>query len=139
MGPNGRQLRNDVVVTVVATAPSDRAGVGQRKVKKPPCNSLFKHDLTRPTLAPRKHVLTCTNRTELVIHDPHRPDGPSHLIRVRSMHQACLWLLSYTAPLRHAPNRSSTSFTLGQPDSGNGAVGRHATFSRRATIHECGG
>ncbi len=50
--------------------------VGQRKVKKTPCNSLFKHDLIRPTLAPRKHVLTCANRTDLVIHDPHRPDGP---------------------------------------------------------------
>ena len=61
--------------------------VGQRKVKKTPCNSLFKHDLIRPTLTPRKHVLTCANRTELVIHDPHRPDGLSHLIRVRSMVQ----------------------------------------------------
>ena len=54
------------------------------KLKKTPCDSLLKHDLTRPTLSPRKHVLTCANRTDLVIHDPHRPSGLSHLIRVRS-------------------------------------------------------
>jgi len=64
--------------------------VGQRKVKKTPCNSLFKHDLIRPTLAPRKHVLTCANRTDLVIHDPHRPDAIAHLIRVRSMFKS-IW------------------------------------------------
>jgi hypothetical protein len=64
--------------------------VGQRKVKKTPCNSLFKHDLDWPTLTDGKHVLTCTNRTDLVIHDPHRPYGAAHLIRVRSMVQIFL-------------------------------------------------
>ena len=64
--------------------------VGQRKVKKAPCNSLFKHDRIRPTLSLRKHVLTCNNRTDLVIHDPHRPNGAAHLIRVRSMVQVHL-------------------------------------------------
>jgi hypothetical protein len=59
--------------------------VGQRKVKETPCNSLFKHDLIRPTLTPRKHVLTCANRTDLVSHDPHRSDDLAHLIRVRSL------------------------------------------------------
>jgi hypothetical protein len=58
--------------------------VGRRKVKKTPCNSLFNHDLMRPTLTPCKHVLTCANRTDLVIHDPHRPDAIAHLIKVRS-------------------------------------------------------
>jgi hypothetical protein len=56
--------------------------VGQRKVKESPCDSRFKHDLVRPILTPHKHVLTCANRTDLVIHDPHRPDGLAHLIRV---------------------------------------------------------
>jgi hypothetical protein len=64
--------------------------VGQRKVKKTPCNSLFKHGLVRPTLTSRKYVLTCANRTDLVIHDPHRPNEIAHLIRVRSMVQVHL-------------------------------------------------
>jgi hypothetical protein len=86
--PAGWRLRNDVIVTRCATtAPLRSCRVGQRKVKKTPCNSLFKRDLIRPTLALGKHVLTCTDRTDLVIHGPHRPEGASHLIRVRSMVQ----------------------------------------------------
>jgi hypothetical protein len=61
--------------------------VTQRKLKKTPCDSLFKHDPIRPSLTPCKYVLTCPNRTDLVIHDPHRPDGLAHLIRVRSVAQ----------------------------------------------------
>ena len=57
----------------------------KEKLKERPCNSLFKADLIRPTLIPRKHALTCANRTDLVIHDPHRPDRFAHLMRVRSL------------------------------------------------------
>ena len=50
-------------------------------------DSLLEHGLRRPTMTPPKDVLTCANRTDLVIHDPHRPHVASHLIRVRSMVQ----------------------------------------------------
>jgi len=53
-------LRNDVVVPVVAQRLFQIVQVTQRKLKKTHCNSLFKHDLTRPTLTPRKHALTCS-------------------------------------------------------------------------------
>jgi len=33
--------------------------VTQRKLKETPCNSLFKADLTRPSMTPRKQALTC--------------------------------------------------------------------------------
>jgi len=92
--------------------------VGQRKVKKPPCDSLFKYGLIRPRLAPRKHPLTCLNRTDLVIHDPHRPDENAHLIRVRSMVQK-------NRPVRHSRT----------PDSVFGEIGGSSPSRRVRSIH----
>ena len=66
-------------------------GGGSKKSQDTPCNSLFNHDLIRPTLTPRKHDLTCANRTDLVIDDPHLPDGASHLIRGEVDGSSPLW------------------------------------------------
>jgi hypothetical protein len=60
---------------------------GQRKLQETLCDSLFRPVLSRPSLTRRKHALTCTNGTELVIHASHRPVALAHLIRVRSMVQ----------------------------------------------------
>ena len=71
--PADWRLRNDLVVPAGARRLPQIVQGDSKKTQESPCNSLFKPDLIRPLLTPRKHALTCANGTDLVIHDPHRP------------------------------------------------------------------